>query len=380
MGDDTSIDTDSDSTALTLEAAEAPTFDFTAHREAAQAEYAQVAGQYLDFAKLVGSLLQSCTVGRGIAINSLDFRGKELESFGKKAAKASSENPNQPRYSKPLEQITDMAGVRVITFFLAGVQSIEPIVYEQFQVVEKIDKSAALRSNERLGYHSVHYIIELTSERTKLPEYARFRGLKAEIQVRTILQHAWAEIEHDVQYKAPATLPTQIRRRFMTLAGMLEIADREFQSIQTEDARLRSEAIASVALGELSNVEITPSAIKAYLDKAFGSDGRMSEWSYEWAARIVLALGFVDLAQVDDAIRPYNADRISRLLHGGRQGQVTRFEDSLLAALGDRYVEQHPWANSQIEGDAGWFQRAAELRLEKLRKNGVDVGGFKGLS
>lgn len=104
-----------------------------------------------------------------------------------------------------------MAGVRIITFLLSGVASLEPVIYEQFSVVEKIDKSAVLQREERLGYHSVHYIVELTPARCRFPEYARFRGLRAEVQVRTILQHTWTEIEHDIQYKAPATLPAQIR-------------------------------------------------------------------------------------------------------------------------------------------------------------------------
>src|SRR5438309_774277 len=77
----------------------------------------------------------------------------------------------------------------------------------------------------------------------------------AEIQVRTILQHSWAEIEHDIQYKSVSVIPAEIRRRFMSLAGMLEIADREFQAIQDADKRLTEEARASVEGGQLGKVE-----------------------------------------------------------------------------------------------------------------------------
>ena len=65
-------------------------------------------------------------------------------------------------------------------------------------------------------------------------------------------------------------IPTVIRRRFASLAGMLEIADREFQAIQDEDLSLRTEAIASVQEGTLDTIEITPYALKAYLDKRLG--------------------------------------------------------------------------------------------------------------
>src|SRR5207249_2570243 len=128
---------------------------------------------------------------------------------------------------------------------------------------------------------SVHYSVRLSDNRSGLPEYARFAELVAEIQVRTIMQHAWAEIEHDIQYKAVETIPSRIRRRFMDLAGLLEIADREFQAIADEDEALRAEARISVQQGRLENVEITPDALKTYLDRRLGSDARMADYSYE---------------------------------------------------------------------------------------------------
>ena len=64
--------------------------------------------------------------------------------------------------------------------------------------------------------------------------------------------HAWAEIEHDIQYKSTETIPRLIRRRFMSLAGMLEIADREFQAIQDEDQSVRQNARNAVESGALA--------------------------------------------------------------------------------------------------------------------------------
>jgi ppGpp synthetase/RelA/SpoT-type nucleotidyltranferase len=63
----------------------------------------------------------------------------------------------------------------------------------------------------RFGYQSTHYLVKYLNTRTMMPEYTRFRNLIAEIQVRTILQHAWAEIEHDIQYKSSSVLPRTIR-------------------------------------------------------------------------------------------------------------------------------------------------------------------------
>lgn len=88
----------------------------------------------------------------------------------------------------------------------------------------------------------------------------------------------------------------------MTLAGLLEIADREFQAIEDDDIRLRAEARKSVAEGRLDDVEITGDALKAYLDKKLGPDGRMADWSYSYTTRLLRDLGFRDLSEVDTAI------------------------------------------------------------------------------
>lgn len=206
-----------------------------------------------------------------------------------------------------------------------------------------------------------------------MPEYARFDGLIGEVQVRTILQHAWAEIEHDIQYKAVATLPLEIRRRFMTLAGLLEIADREFQALEDEDVRLRDEARQSVAAGRLTDVEITPDALQSYLDRKLGPDGRMSEFSYRWDALLLRRLGFTDLQQLDRILSSYDDDEISRTLYGTRQGQLTRMEDVLLAALGEAFVRRHPWANAP---DNEWYGRILRARLERLERAGITIGAF----
>src|SRR5205085_10639701 len=134
---------------------------------------------------------------------------------------------------------------------------VDTILCKEFQIHERTDKSDILREEERFGYQSVHYVVSLKENRITLPEYRKYRDLVAEIQVRTILQHAWAEIEHDIQYKSVETIPAQIRRRFMSLAGMLEIADRKFQAIQKEDEDLRTSARQSVKEGRLDEVEMT---------------------------------------------------------------------------------------------------------------------------
>jgi putative GTP pyrophosphokinase len=90
--------------------------------------------------------------------------------------------------------ITDLTGVRVIVFFLDSIPRLEEVIAREFEVLEKADKSRLLEQEERLGYHSVHYLVKLRPNKAGLPEYSRFTDLIVEVQVRTVLQHAWAEV------------------------------------------------------------------------------------------------------------------------------------------------------------------------------------------
>jgi putative GTP pyrophosphokinase len=345
-------------------------FDFEAHRRTAVGEYAQRRPLYEAFITVVRNILRDAIQRKSLRITSIDARTKELESFGEKAVTRSERNPEEPKYKKPLDEIQDLAGVRVITFFPRSVEEVGECVREEFEVVEHIDHTAARQQEEKLGYLSVHYIVKLTEPRTRLPEYRRFEGLKAEVQVRTVIQHAWAEIEHDIQYKSSATIPQAIRRRFMSLAGLLEIADREFQAIQDDDTSLRIEARASVQEGRLEQVEITPSALRAYLDLRLGPDERMSDFSYEWTTQLLHRLGFSNLGQVEGCIAHFDDDVISRVVHGTRQGQLRRFELLLEAGMGEGFVNKHRWSEEK------WFQEMAKKELQKLRDADIPIGSY----
>jgi putative GTP pyrophosphokinase len=100
------------------------------------------------------------------------------------------------------------------------------------------------------------------------------------------LQHAWAEIEHDIKYKSTAAVPEEISRRFMALAALLEIADREVQNIRDEESRISAEARARMIEGNL-DVEITPDSLKTYLDQSLGLDNRLSRSTYDWLVRVL---------------------------------------------------------------------------------------------
>lgn len=347
-------------------------FDFATHERTAVAEYLKRYGFYSDLATVVKRIVEESLKRRSIRVHSVEARAKDPSSFGRKAGQPSDTDPAKPKYVSPLHHITDLAGIRVITYFPSTLDRIDAMLKEEFRVVERSDKGAELLEEERFGYQSIHYLVKLSRERARLPEYERFADSLAEVQVRTIMQHAWAEIEHDIQYKSASVIPAEIRRRFMSLAGMLEIADREFQAIQDADERLTLEARSRVEGGQLEQVEITPDALKAFLDKRLGPDGRISDFSYDWTARLLRRLGFRTLEQVEKCIRGYDDDHVSRAAVGSRQGQTSRFEHMLLAGMGEGFIQRHFFAGES------WF--GAGERLKRLAQSGIEIRSYDPLA
>lgn len=159
-----------------------------------------------------------------------------------------------------------------------------------------IDKRKVL-DPDRFGYLSLHYICKLRPERLKLVEYRRFDGLLVEIQVRSILQHAWAEIEHDLGYKTPAAIPQPIRRRFSRLAGLLEVADTEFIHIRNELEAYSAQVKKEIAQpGQQTSLLVDKVSLKAFVEAD-------SDWlALEEALASTVKLKVVSPPAVPDAI------------------------------------------------------------------------------
>lgn len=216
---------------------------------------------YKSLANKVADILEENIKEKGVQYHSINHRGKSLESFIDKAEKE--------KYTDPVNQIKDMAGVRVITYLENEVSRIEEIVEELFDIdwSNSVDQSRLLGSN-MLGYRSVHYVAAFDQNRCKLPENERYKDLPFEIQVRSLLQHAWAEFAHDRNYKFGGKLPTKLERRFNLVAGVLEIADREFETIAKEIDKYETEVRQVLRRGKL-DIEITTASLRVYLASRF---------------------------------------------------------------------------------------------------------------
>ena len=220
------------------------------NKPAVLAEYDSNHSLYEIFASEVKHLLQGILREEGIECNAITSRLKDKNSLSEKIDR------KKDKY-KSLSDLTDIAGVRIITYYTEDVDKVAEIVEREFSIDSEnsIDKRESLEP-DRFGYCSVHYVVEMNQDRLKLREYQTFSGLKCEIQIRSVLQHAWAEIEHDLGYKSEIGIPKSIRRNFSRLAGLLEIADKEFQEIRSFLQSYQKEAIEKIKDEEQQDMEI----------------------------------------------------------------------------------------------------------------------------
>jgi putative GTP pyrophosphokinase len=145
---------------------------------------------------------------------------------------------------------------------------------------------------DQFGYESVHYVLRLGENRAKLPEWKQFRGLRAEVQVRTALQHAWAAIDHKLRYKRARSeaLPPSLQRDLFRLSALLELADKEFSALRKATADAQEAYLGRVGGGEF-DIPLDALSLDAYLDS--------SRVDVQWAER-ALERGFAELAASDE--------------------------------------------------------------------------------
>lgn len=185
-----------------------------------------------------------------------------MESFTEKLSR-----PGKS-YANPIEEITDLCGLRVILYYQEDVDSFCDAIRREFLVddMRSVDKRHQLRSDQ-FGYISVHLICRLNSNRSSLLEWSPYANLNIEIQVRTVLQHAWASISHALQYKNQADIPDQFVRQLTRVSGLLELSDEQFSDLRRKTEALRSEISLSLNKNDL-NVVINFVALKEFTDSS----------------------------------------------------------------------------------------------------------------
>ncbi|MBW2503253.1 MAG: tetratricopeptide repeat protein [Deltaproteobacteria bacterium] len=135
------------------------------------------------------------------------------------------------------QSLSDFLGLRIICPFLADIETIESILTKHYPVLE-VERKVTQHSFREFGYDSVHLQVDLPLNEVAKPMPGTSKG--CEIQLRTILQDAWAEVEHELVYKSDIVIPNEsIRRKLAALNATLTLSDLIFQEIRDFQEELR---------------------------------------------------------------------------------------------------------------------------------------------
>lgn len=176
-------------------------------------------------------------------LQSIQCRAKDIESVRRRLAEVGHLDTQTLKCER-----RDLAGARLIFYTNKDVDRFvaSSLIQDNFEIEDNSTKIFLPgQETQRSKYRAIHYTVRLREDRLRLPEYARFAGLRCEIQVQTILEHAWAETSHDILYKNKmgkdfgARAMKDIERRFDRIADKYLIpAGYELQKAQQDFERL----------------------------------------------------------------------------------------------------------------------------------------------
>jgi putative GTP pyrophosphokinase len=248
--------------------------------------------------------LEAALATRGIGVQFVNGRVKSRPSLLRKLARPD-------KTYRALWDVTDLVGLRVVTYFENTIEQVARLVEDAFKV-DYAHSSDRLRDSDsrRFGYRSLHYVCSPAAD-------APHPAFRFELQVRTALQHAWAEVEHDLGYKADS-LPDHIRRRFSRVAGLLEIADEEFVSLRHDLAEYQEQARSVLAAAQSLPLDALSLAALVHDPRIKALDGAIAEQMHKrlgdevffpgYLTSLLRLAGFSHTRDVLDAVERYGPE------------------------------------------------------------------------
>lgn len=225
-----------------------------------------------------------------------------------------------------LDDITDILGCRIITFYTDEVDKIAALVEKTFEVDwdNSVDKRKLL-DLDRFGYMSLHYICRLPATIYSDPEHPELNQIRFELQMRTALQHVWATIDHDMGYKTEIEIPREHLRNMNRIAGMLELADEQFSRIRMAITDYRRNVQSLVADGDFDSVPLDGDTFRSYLQLdpfrhlakriALINQAEVFDDNLMPYLQVLLQLGFHTLGDVERLLRNSSDDAYQLALH-----------------------------------------------------------------
>ena len=229
------------------------------HCEMILDEYREKLPVFEKLKEIVMDSVRNCLEENNILVSGLDSRIKSEKSLtGKLELKGY-------KYHT-LSDITDILGVRIITFFSDEVDIISALAEQMFEIdwENSVDKRKMLEI-DRFGYMSLHYICRVPKALYYNPDMPDLNQIRFELQMRSTLQHVWANMYHDMGYKSDVEIPVEYQRNMSRLAGMLELADEQFSHIRKEINTYRRNVQSLVASGNFDEVPLNGDTFRSFV-------------------------------------------------------------------------------------------------------------------
>lgn len=205
-----------------------------------ESEYREMRPELENAAKHLEEYVAVALQEQRILFHGVTVRAKAVESALRKVQKK--------KYQDPLSEIMDLLGARVFTYFRSDAEEVERVLRQHFRIIEAhcSNKQNDLAYNT-FGYTSRHLVCEVGNELQDLRlKSALPKGVKIEFQIRSVLEHAWAEVEHELVYKAGTKPPTPIQRRFAATAAALELVENEFADLRGFELELANSRLTTI--------------------------------------------------------------------------------------------------------------------------------------
>lgn len=226
--------------------------------------FGEVSKKYEKLGYNISQALELLLKENNIPYLSISYRTKNSDSFIGKI--------QRKNYSDPFNEIEDICGLRIICYYQSDIEKIKQIVRKEFDHTFDENKIENL-DFDQFGYRSHHFIIKIKKNWLNTPNYRGLENLKAELQIRTVLMHAWAEIEHKLAYKSEAQIPKDFRRKLSRISAKLEESDEQFEEIKNQIETNKSNLIELAKETNTFNydIEFNLDNLQAFLDYAFGN-------------------------------------------------------------------------------------------------------------
>ena len=278
-------------------------------RETFIANYKANINKYKEFAEYILKTATDALDSRQIDIAYATARAKTPESLEKKCKKKLKNGAGVyvDKYTDFRSEIMDLSGVRIVAYVLDDVKQISYIIGELFEILEEHSGNKLdLLGADRIGYLSVHYIVKL-KEKSIIVGKENYKGLKCEIQVRTVLEDAWAQIFHDRQYKSELQLTDseKLMRRTNLLSGNLELLDYQINALVKEYYRL-NHVECNKDLKDILGKPVTKQNILSYIIFRFGK--KTVFYNYERINRLLKSFGVNVIMDLEAMLKDASCD------------------------------------------------------------------------